>query len=113
MRVGSLSEHGGKHSDAAREVTFCSLLVGRSRGAPGNGVGDEHTPSGRDRNHEMSSSMGLRNSRELCGRETSGIDRAHMALDGVGNAFRVRQRAHMAGVDNLVMSGMGQSLAED
>ena len=49
----------------------------------------------------------------LRGRETWGIDHAHMAPDGVDNASRMRQRAHMTGACNLVVAGMGQSLAED
>ena len=38
-------------------------------------------------------------------RETWGIDHAHMALDGVDYACRMRQRAHMTGVGNLAMAG--------
>ena len=41
-----------------------------------------------------------------CATESNGINRAHMVLDGVGNACRMRQRAHMTGVGNLVIAGM-------
>src|SRR5215475_6469687 len=36
-----------------------------------------------------------------------------MAPDGLGNVCRMRQRAHVTGVGDLVMQGVGQGSAED
>ena len=57
--------------------------------------------------------MGLGGRREFRGRATMRIDRADMAPDGLGNVCGMSQRAHMTGAGNLVIAGMGQSLAED
>ena len=51
--------------------------------------------------------MGLGGRREFRGRATLGIDRADMAPDGLGNVCGMSQRAHMTGVGNLVIAGMG------
>ena len=48
-----------------------------------------------------------------CGRTTLGIYEIHMAPDSLGNVCRMRQRAHVTGVGNLEVRGVGQGSAED
>ena len=42
-----------------------------------------------------------------------GIYGIHMAPDSLGNVSRMRQRAHVTGVGNLVVQGVGQGSAEN